>query len=350
MIGALREGMQYPYPTIGFEGCRHNGIAKKRGVHYLATTESEKKAAIPHAFHAFCIEAFVSLNGLVSPRQILGKGGGVKHNDIPLPVSAAQKRNDFHCMSVMRCFRPSIFIEMPLNLRDGASGHIHGMDFRSAGLQGINTKPTGISEGIEHGTSGGITGQQIPVLALIQKKTGFLPPGEIGMKGQTIFPEQSSAGSAPPKISVFLPGGILGGQRAGGFVIYRRNRQIGQCHQDIGHQKTLAVHSDRMGLENRRLAIYVHDQTRQEIPLAMDQPESCGRRRRSQPKPSAKGPGLLQAMYDHRILRSRCPESQHLDPDTSLVIMAPGQWLTGGVRDTDPVTVGRVTFHTGHGP
>ena len=153
---------------------------------------------------------------------------------------------------------------------DGFGRAVYGMYQCGIAAHGVNRKPAGIAEHVQHTAAVGITFQQWTVLALVYKETGFLAFQPVDMEFQTVF-HGDVIRASPFQETVFrIEVGFEGECRLGFivYIVYLVAHHLAQC---IGYRHAVEVHTGGMCLHHGCAGIDVNHEPRQVVALAVYQ-------------------------------------------------------------------------------
>ena len=182
---------------------------------------------------------------------------------------------------------------------------------------GIERETAGIAEHIQYVPSLSVVFQQMTVLTLVDKETGFLSLEPVHMEFQSVFHGDILRTAS-------LDETVLGSQqirleRQGCFRLVVNVLDYIPHHfaQSIGNFHAIDMHAGRMSLHDRRMIVNVNDQSRQVIAFSVYQTIGIVLRVTDQSQSTAQILGHLQTAYPERMVNGFLTERKHTHRNAS---------------------------------
>lgn len=260
------------------DGCgREDRGAEQLLADRLRTGESEEEPSAFDLRQRPGIEPLVALHGIAQHFVVLGEGRRVEDDHV---VPVADVLEVFDGIDGQRSVG-SLFSEVEPNVGVGqGDGPLRGVDrayFACPARKSIYRKSARVAEGIEDRASPGVAAYQFAVEALVDKEARFLPLFPIDQEFFAVF-EHGAGHSSRFAVKVPVHGIQAGLERygLGTFVVdggnpvaVNRSDRIGDCQAGV-------VHAHRVTLNHGGRVVNIDDESRQGVPLAVNQTVAGG--------------------------------------------------------------------------
>ena len=234
----------------------------------------------------------------------------------------------------------SLFSEVEPNVGVGqGDGPLRGVDrayFACPARKSIYRKSARVAEGIEDRASSGVAAYQFAVEALVDKEARFLPLFPIDQEFFAVF-EHGAGHSSRFAVKVPVHGIQAGLERygLGTFVVdggnpvaVNRSDRIGDCQAGV-------VHAHRVTLNHGGRVVNIDDESRQGVPLAVNQTVAGGVGGIREPERAAH----VECGGDHPLPPGRVDrflfEGEHPHGDRTDLVMSPGDEVARTGIDID---------------
>ena len=204
MVGWLVQLVQDAHFALGHCRCREDCCTELVLADSLRTAEGEEDAAGLYLFKGSGIKLRVTAKGVLQGILVLGKGRGVKDDEVILFLHLLHELESIFGKRFVPIVSGEIDLNVGINEFDGLGTAIHRVDQLCPTPHGIDAETTGVAEHVEHLAAFGIAFHKGAVVALIYEEARLLSFEPVDMESQAVLASNIVVAFAPNE-AVLLP-------------------------------------------------------------------------------------------------------------------------------------------------